>query len=99
MFNVQKPKQKQIVVIRTATGNELSNYEKRKLANIEAKAQENVIEVIKINGKPVQVDPLNKEVNINLDDFDKTVKSADISSDDLFVIRCELSEELMENNK
>ena len=64
MFDVKKPKQKQIVVIRAATGNELSNYEKRKLANIEAKAQENKIEVIKVNGQSVQVDPLNKEVNI-----------------------------------
>ena len=46
MIEIRKPNKKPIVVIRAATGNELSNYEKRKLANIEDNAQENKIEVI-----------------------------------------------------
>ena len=42
MFDVRKPKQKPIVVIRAATGAELSNYEKHKLANIEENAQKDI---------------------------------------------------------
>ena len=51
MFDVRKPEQKHIVVIRTATGNELSNYEKRtldKLKNVDLKTLENKIEVVKV---------------------------------------------------
>jgi hypothetical protein len=90
MFEVKKPKQKSMVVIRAATGAELSTYEKRKLANIEAGAQENKIEVIKINGQHLEVDPLNKEVNIDLSKFERTIHPTDISTEELFFIRCEL---------
>lgn len=41
MFNVRKLKQNPIVVIRSASEDELANYEKQRLANIVDKAQEN----------------------------------------------------------
>lgn len=92
MFDVRKPTQKQIVVIRAATGNELSNYEKRKLMNIENNAQENKIEVIKVNDKKLQIDPINKEVRIDLGDLASkdAITSKEISADDLFFISCSL---------
>jgi hypothetical protein len=92
MFELQKPKQKPMVIIRTATGNELSNYEKRKLANIEEHAQENRIEVIRVNDKRLPVDPLNKEVKLELGAmaFQDRVRPADMSTEDLFFIQCEL---------
>lgn len=92
MFEVQKPKQKPVVIIRAATGNELSSYEKQKLANIEANAQENRIEVIRVNDQRLKVDPLNKEVKIELGDlaFQHKVKPADLSTEELFFIKCEL---------
>ena len=94
MIEIRKPTQKPIVVIRTATGNELSNYEKRKLANIEDNAQENRIEVIRVNDQRLQIDPLNKEVKIDLGNlaFKSKVTSDDLSSDELFFIKCELDD-------
>ncbi len=95
MFDVRKPNKKPIVVIRAATGNELSNYEKRKLANIEDNAQENRIEVIRVNNQKLQVDPVNKEVRIDLGNlaFKSRITPEDLSSDDLFFIKCELENE------
>jgi hypothetical protein len=92
MIEIRKPVQKPIVVIRAATGNELSNYEKRKLANIEDKAQENKIEVIRLNGKRLEIDPLNKEVEINLGVLSTKdeVTPDELSDDDLFWIKCEI---------
>lgn len=100
MFEVQKPKQKPIVVIRAATGNELSAYEKRKLTGMEERAQENRIEVIKVNNQPLKIDPLNKEVKIELGDmaFKHKVKPADLSSEELFFIKCELDSNSMYNS-
>ena len=94
MIEVRKPSQKPIVVIRAATGNELSNYEKRKLANIEENAQVNKIEVIKVNNQPLQINPLNKEVKIDLGNlaFKSEVTPKDLSADELFFIKCELDE-------
>ena len=94
MLDIRKPKQESVVVIRAATGNELSNYEKRKLANIEEKAQENKIEVISINGQKLQIDALNKEVRINLNElaFKDKITPNEISAEDLFFIKCELDE-------
>ena len=96
MFDVRKPNQKPIVVIRAATSSELSNYEKYKLANIEENAQENKIEVISvsINGNKQQVKPLNKEVNIELGNLalKSSITKEDISPDELFFIKCELEE-------
>lgn len=94
MIEVKKPTQKQVVVIRAATGNELSNYEKRKLANIEENAQANKIEVIKINDRQMQIDPLNKEVKIDLGNlaFKSAIAPRDLSNDELFFIKCELDD-------
>lgn len=95
MFDVRKPTKKPIVVIRAATGNELSNYEKRKLANIEDNAQENKIEVIKVNDQRLQIDPINKEVRIDLGGlaFKSKVGPAELSAEELFFIKCELDDE------
>ena len=96
MFDIRRPKRKPIIVIRAATGNELSNYEKRKLAAIEANAQENKIEAIFVNidNNRKQVQPLNKEVQIDLGGLaaKSKVEAADISEEDLFFIKCELGE-------
>lgn len=95
MIDIRKPTKKPIVVIRAATGNELSNYEKRKLANIEDNAQENKIEVIRLNDQRLQIDPINKEVKIDLGGlaFKSKVSPAELSADELFFIKCELDEE------
>ena len=100
MFDVRKPTKKPIVVIRAATGNELSNYEKRKLANIEDNAQENKIEVIRVNDQKLQIDPVNKEVRIDLGGlaFKSKVSPDDISAEELFFIKCELDEEIYNKN-
>lgn len=97
MFDVRKPNQKPIVVIRAATGNELSNYEKRKLASIEDNAQENKIEVIKVNDQRLQIDPINKEVRIDLGGlaFKSKVGPEELSADELFFIKCELDDEAL----
>lgn len=96
MFDVHKPAKKPVVVIRAASGYELSAYEKRKLAGIEEHAEENTIEIISINGERQYLDPINKEVKINLGELaDKNkVAPADISADELFFIKCELEEDI-----
>lgn len=94
MIEIRKPVQKPIVVIRAATGSELSNYEKNKLANIEDNAQKNKIEVIKVNGQRLPIDPINKEVRIDLGNlaFKSAVTPKELSADELFFIKCELDE-------
>lgn len=101
MIEIRKPSKKPIVVIRAATGNELSNYEKRKLANIEENAQENKIEVIRVNDQRLQIDPINKEVKIDLGGlaFKSKVTPEDLSVDELFFIKCELDEKVQEEYK
>lgn len=92
MIDIRKPDTKPIVVIRAATGHELSNYEKRKLANIEENAQVNKIEVIKVNNQQLQIDPINKEVKLDLGSlaFRDTINPKDLEPDELFFIKCEL---------
>lgn len=96
MFEIQKPKQKPIVVIRAATSAELSAYEKYKLASIEENAQENKIEAISLNiaGNKQRIMPLNKEIQIDLGGLalSSKVTPNEISADDLFVIKCELDD-------
>jgi hypothetical protein len=94
MLEIKRPTQKPIVVIRAATGEEFSNFEKRKLANIEENAQVNKIEVIKLGEKRLPIDPLNKEVRIDLGSlaFKHTITPKELSADDLFFIKCELDE-------
>lgn len=95
MIEIRKPSQKPVVIIRAATGNELSNYEKRKLAAIEDQAQVNKIEVIKLNNQQLQVDPINKEVRIDLGQlaFKSKIGPEELTADELFFIKCELDEE------
>ena len=94
MIEIRKSTQKPIVVIRAATGNELSNYEKRKLANIEDNAQENKIEVIRVNNQRLNIDPRDQEVRIDLGNlaFMNKITPDELSSEDLFFIKCELDE-------
>lgn len=90
MIKVQKQQAVQPAVIRSATENELSNYEKTKLAGIEEKAQQNKLESIRLNGARLPID--QKTVNINVGDlaFKSVVTSNDIDSGELFFIRCSL---------
>lgn len=85
-------KNNSMVVIRAASGHELSNYEKNKLAKIEENAQENKIEVITVNDQRLQIDSANKEVNIELGDlaFKDKISMEDLLNDGLFFIKCEL---------
>lgn len=93
MIEVRKQnKSADAVLIRAATGHELSTYEKNKLANIEENAQVNKIEVITVNGQRVQIDPSQKEAKINVGDlaFKSVITAADLASEELFFINCEL---------
>jgi hypothetical protein len=100
MFEVRKPKPKPIVVIRAASSAELSEYEKRKLASIEKNAQENRIETISINvdGNKQRIDPINKEVEIELGSLalKSSITGDDISQEDLFIIKCELDQAMLD---
>jgi predicted metalloprotease with PDZ domain len=93
-FEVRKPKEKPAVLIRSASGHELSEYEKNKLANIEDNAQENKIESIKLNDQRLQIDKVNKEVTINLGDlaFKSKITAEDLDTNEIFFIKCELDE-------
>jgi hypothetical protein len=95
MLEIKRPTHKPVVVIRAASGHELSNYEKNKLANIEENAQVNKIESIRINGKRVQIDAAEKEARINVGSlaFKNEVTPKELSSSELFFITCELSED------
>lgn len=92
MLEIRRPTKQSFAVIRAASGHELSAYEKRKLANIEENAQENKIEVIKVNGQQLQINSLNKEVNIDLGElaFKDNITPQDMLADELFLIKCEL---------
>lgn len=96
MIKVQKQNSNNnpITVIRAASGNELTNYEKKKLASVEANAQENVIEAIKVNGKRATIDSETKVAQIYVGDlaFKSTVSPEDLDSNQWFFIRCELDE-------
>lgn len=92
MIEIRKPEKKSIVVIRAASGHELSNYEKYKLANIEPNAQENKIEIINVNGQRLQIN--EKAVNIELGDLalKDAITPENFSTNDLFIIKCTLDE-------
>ena len=100
MINVYKQVERPVVLIRAATGYELTRYERYKLANIEEGAQVNTIETIKINGQPVPVDRATKEANIELGDlaFKSEVLPDDVSLSELFFIKCELDDSDLLNN-
>jgi hypothetical protein len=97
MFEVRRPKEKPIVVIRTATPHELSSYEKWKLENIEEGAQVNKLEMIKVvtpSKKDTFASIENKTAKIELGDLalKNKVTSKDISPEELFLIECALEE-------
>ena len=98
MFEVKRPVEKPIVVIRTASPQELSNYEKWKLENVEEGAQVNKLELIKV------VTPSKKEAFTSIDNKVATIKlgelalkdkitAKEISPEELFLIECALQDE------
>ena len=94
MLEIKKQTNQHIAIIRTASGTELSEYEKNKLAGIEDNAQVNKIEVIKVNGKRLPIDTSKKEVRMELGDlaFKSEVTPGSVSANELFFIRCELDD-------
>jgi hypothetical protein len=95
MITVKKqPQNKPIAVIRAATGNELTNYEKKKLAGIEENAQQNKINAIRVNGESVPVDHETKVADIKLGDlaFKSVITSDDFDTNEYIFIKCELDD-------
>ena len=93
MIQIQKQQQNTAAsVIRTASECELSQYEKTKLAGIEEQAQQNRLEVVRLNGNRIPVEPGTKTINIKVGDlaFKNTVTNGDFDSNELFFIRCSL---------
>ena len=93
MIKIQKQQNTPITVIRTATCNELTEYEKKKLAGIEENAQQNKIETIKIDGHRAQIDKDTKTATINLGLGDlafRNVAPHELDTADLIFIKCEL---------
>ena len=97
MIDVRKPTNKPITVIRAASGHELSNYEKNKLAGIEENAQKNKIEIIKLNDERLQIDSDNKAVTINVGNlaFKNKVGASDLDTEEMFFIKCDLDESII----
>ena len=97
MFEVKKSAKKSIIVIRTATPKELSNYEKWKLRNVEEGAQVNKFETIKIetpSKKEAFCTIENKVAKIELGDLalKDRITPEEISPEDLFLIECALQD-------
>ena len=94
MFEVKKQDNKPVTIIRAATENELSLYEKNKLATIEENAHENKIELIrlKVEGTKQQIKPINKEIELELGGLatKSIVTPNELSKEDLFIIECAL---------
>lgn len=98
MFDVKRPEEKPIIVIRTATPHELSTYEKWKLENIEEGAQVNKLEMIRVetpSKKEAFASIENKTAKIELGELALKNKIApeDISPEELFLIECALQED------
>ena len=97
MFEVKKPEEKPIVIIRTATPHELSSYEKWKLENIEEGAQVNKLEMVRVvtpSKKEIFTSIENKTAKIELGELSLKSKVApeDISPEELFIIECALED-------
>ena len=97
MFEVKRPKEKPIVVIRTATPHELSKYEKWKLENIEEGAQVNKLETVRVvtpSKKEAFASIENKTAKIELGELalKSKVTPEDISSEEMFFIECALED-------
>ena len=100
MIKIQKQqKEGPITVIRAASGNELTNYEKQKLSGIEENAQQNKIEAIKVNGKRAPIDADTKTAQLDLGGlaFKSAITQNDLATDELFFIKCELDESTLIN--
>ena len=97
MFEVKRPEEKPIIVIRTATPQELSNYEKWKIESVEEGAQVNKLEMIRVetpSKKEAVVSIDNKTARIELGELalkDK-ITAKEISSEELFLIECALQD-------
>ena len=92
MIKIQKQQSTSSSIIRPVSELEMSTYEKNKLASIEERAQQNKLEVIRINGNRVPVDSDTKTANIKVGDlaFKSTITNAELDSGELFFIRCAL---------
>ena len=93
MIKIQKQQNTPITVVRAASGNELSNYEKSKLATIEENAQQNKIETIKIDGRRAHIDPETKVATFNLGLGDlafRNITPHELDTENLLFIKCEL---------
>ena len=92
MIKLQQQQNTNTSVIRSASERELSTYEKNKLAGIEEQAQQNKLEVIRVNGNRIPIDADTKTANIKVGDlaFKSVVTSSDIDNKELFFIRCSL---------
>lgn len=94
MFDIRKPKQKAGVPIRPASKIELANFEKHKTSSAEQAVADNGIETICINGDKLQVNPVNKEVHIDLGNlaFKNKISPTELATDEYFIINCEIDE-------
>ena len=97
MFEIKRPEEKPIIVIRTATPKELSNYEKWKLEQIEEGAQVNKLEAIRVatpSKKDAFVSIENKTAQIELGELalKNKITPEDISPEDMFLIECTLQD-------
>lgn len=97
MFEVKRSTKRPIIVIRTATPKELSNYEKWKLRNVEEGAQVNKIETIRLetpSKKEAFINIENKVAKIELGELalKDRITPEEISPEDLFLIECALQD-------
>lgn len=97
MFEVKRPEEKPIVVIRTATPHELSAYEKWKIESIEEGAQVNKLEMIRVetpSKKEAYASIENKTAKIELGELalKSRITPDDVSSEELFVIECTIQD-------
>lgn len=95
MIEVKRPEQKSVVLIRTATPQEFSNYEKWKLENIQEGAEVNKIEVIEVsttNGSEISASVQEKVAKIELGNLalKDEITDSELSEDDIFMIECSL---------
>lgn len=93
MIKIQKQQSTPLTVVRAATANELSEYEKTKLASVEEKAQQNKIEAIEVDGKRAKINKETKTATVDLGlgnlAFRKVAKHK-LDTDDLLFIKCEI---------
>ena len=92
MIKVQQKQNAPVSVIRPASERELSEYEKTKLSTIEDKAQQNKLEVIRLNGERIPIDTNTKTADIKVGElaFKSVVTSNDMDKNELFFIKCSL---------